>query len=135
MRESCYTLAIKALKHDSAAYAALQKRFQDHPGWIIACDFDGTLCRSAWPDIGEANEWVIQALKLCMDLGARAILWTCREYSAKDAAVTWCALRGLYFTAVNENPQDIIDTFGLSSRKIYADEYWDDKAVIPEREA
>ncbi len=30
---------------------------------IIAVDFDGTLCFSAWPDVGEPNDTLISYLK------------------------------------------------------------------------
>lgn len=30
---------------------------------VIAVDFDGTLCKQAWPEIGEANEALILHLK------------------------------------------------------------------------
>ena len=30
---------------------------------VIAVDFDGTLCKQAWPEIGEENEILIEHLK------------------------------------------------------------------------
>lgn len=129
MRESCYDLARRALAGSACAMESLKERLESHP--IIACDFDGTLCRSVWPEIGEECRETLAAAKLCASLGARLILWSCRELDALEAAVEWCGERGLRFAAVNDNPQEIRDAFGVNSRKIYADEYWDDKAVAP----
>lgn len=95
---------------------------------IIAVDFDGCLCKNAWPEIGMANLDVIRDLQQIQQMGNWIILWTCRCGKALEEAVAWCAKHGLYFDAVNENMPNVIRDFGQDSRKIYADEYWDDKA-------
>ena len=51
-------------------------------GIIIAVDFDGTLCKNCWPDIGEPNHKLIDYLMECYFNGAKLILWTCREGGA-----------------------------------------------------
>jgi len=97
---------------------------------IIAVDFDGCLCKNAWPEIGEANRDVISDLIVMRNLqGYKLILWTCREGEALQAALDWCARYGLKFDAVNENLPEMNAQYGNDSRKIGADEYWDDKAV------
>lgn len=96
---------------------------------IIAVDFDGCLCRNDWPNIGLANLDVIEELKEIQKRGNWLILWTCRRGEALEEAVAWCAKHQLYFDAVNENMPSIIRDFGADTRKIYADEYWDDKAI------
>ena len=96
---------------------------------IIAVDFDGCLCQNAWPEIGEAREDVISALLERQRRGAKIILWTCRVGERLDAAVQWCVEHGIAFDAVNANLPVNIAAFGNDCRKIYADEYWDDKAV------
>lgn len=98
------------------------------PG-IIAVDFDGCLCKNAWPNIGAPNTAVIEELKRRRSAGCRLILWTCRENSALEAAIAWCAEHGLEFDAVNSNLPDQNKLYGNDSRKVGADEYWDDKAV------
>ena len=96
---------------------------------IIAVDFDGTLCEDRWPEIGRANEPVLSRLRRAKTLGrAKIILWTCRAGKELTEAVEWCAARGIIFDAVNENLPEIRETFGKDTRKIYADEYWDDRA-------
>lgn len=97
---------------------------------IIAVDFDGTLCENKWPDIGFANHKLIFELKVERDNGAKLILWTCRTGEKLAAAVAWCAELGLEFDAVNQNIPEMIEEFGEDTRKIYADEYIDDRANI-----
>lgn len=101
---------------------------------IIAVDFDGTLCRGAWPEIGEPNTRLIEDLKRRKKQGDKIILWTCRVDEMLTAAVEWCRAFGLEFDAVNENLPETIEYFGNDSRKIYADEYIDDKSPTVKHE-
>lgn len=97
---------------------------------IIAVDFDGTISKGHWPDVGPANMPVINALLERQRSGDRIILWSCRGGDELDAAVSWCRIYGLEFDAVNENLQDVLERWGFKdTRKVFADEYWDDKAV------
>lgn len=96
---------------------------------IIAVDFDGTLCENKFPDIGPPRLDVIQKLLEEQRAGARVILWTCRRGVELLAAIYWSLDHGLAFDGVNENLPEIIAEFGGDTRKIYADEYWDDKAT------
>ena len=95
----------------------------------IAVDFDGTLCRAAWPNIGAPRWEIINAVKREAAQGSAIILWTCRTgallHNAVLAAMSW----GIRFDAVNANLPEHIAAFRGDSRKIYADEYWDDQAV------
>lgn len=95
---------------------------------IIAVDFDGTLCENAWPGIGEPNLRLIAYLKQQRRQGAKLILWTCRADEELMRAVDWCYWVGLEFDAVNENLPEIIELFGRDTRKIFANEYIDDRA-------
>jgi len=100
---------------------------------VIAIDFDGTLCVDRWPEIGEEIHPVVELAKLERKNGAALILWTCRCGELLDAAVAWCRERGLEFDAVNENLPERVAQYGSESRKISADEYWEDKALGPAR--
>ena len=95
---------------------------------IYAVDFDGCLCRNAYPDIGEPNVRLIRDLMRLRQKGNYIILWTCREGEKLDDAVQWCGRFGLVFDAVNDNLPMIIQAYG-DSRKVYADYYIDDKAT------
>ena len=100
---------------------------------IIAVDFDGTLCFSAWPDVGEPNNPLISYLKRQQKAGNKLILWTCRSGAALDKAVSWCReVADLEFDAVNDNVQEVIDYYGNNSREISCDIYIDDRACVPD---
>ena len=99
---------------------------------IIAVDFDGTLCDNAWPGIGPARAGVIDYVLGQQMTGAKLILWTNRKGERLEEAVRWCAARGIAFDAVNENLPEIVERFGGDTRKVFADEYLDDKAVLPD---
>ena len=94
---------------------------------IIATDFDGTLCENKWPDIGEPNTELIRYLKRENEQGSKIILWTCREGDRLESAVKWCEEQGIKLAAINANVKEAIDFFGSDSRKIFANEYIDDK--------
>ncbi len=99
---------------------------------IIAVDFDGTLCFSNWPELGDPNVALIEYLKKWKDAGHKLILWTCRAGDPLDAAVTWCKDQGLVFDAINDNLPEIVSLYGNNSRKITCDYYIDDRAFLPE---
>lgn len=97
---------------------------------IMAVDFDGTLCKDKWPEIGEPNSFCIEMVKLFQSSpGYKTILWTCRAGERLEEAVRWCAIHGLIFDAVNENLPEVIEWMGGDSRKIFADVYVDDKGL------
>ncbi len=100
---------------------------------IIAVDFDGTLCEDRWPEIGPANWRIIFALMRRRAEGDKIILWTCREGELLDKAVSWCINHRLHLDAVNANLPEMIEKYGNDCRKVYADEYWDDKALNVEQ--
>ncbi|MCR5356676.1 MAG: hypothetical protein K6E63_04650 [Lachnospiraceae bacterium] len=99
---------------------------------IIAVDFDGTLCYSNWPDVGEPNVPLIESLKRLKNEGNKLILWTCRAGEALDLAVSWCHEQDLTFDAINDNLPEIVEKYGNNSRKITCDYYIDDRAMLPE---
>lgn len=98
---------------------------------IIAVDFDGTLCYSNWPELGEPNKPLIEYLQAQQRSGNKLILWTCRAGEALEKAVSWCKDQNLTFDAVNDNLPEVIKMYGTNSRKITCDYYIDDKAVLP----
>ena len=94
---------------------------------IIAVDFDGTLCENKWPEIGMPNEELIEYLKRRQANGEKLILWTSRNEEQTKDAVEWCKDHGLVFDAVNDNLPEIVEAFGGNCRKIFANEYIDDR--------
>jgi len=95
---------------------------------IIAVDFDGCLVLNRFPEIGEPISETIEALKVEQARGAKVILWTCRRDVHLADAVAWCEENGIRLDAVNRNLAEVVAAFGGDTIKVYADEYWDDRA-------
>jgi len=108
----------------------MKNKYKGYLPYVIAIDFDGCLFRNAWPDITQAKpirrviRWALRAQRR----GAKLILWTCRGGERLKEARRLCLDYGLRFDAINENLPEWNDAFNHDSRKIGADEYWDDKA-------
>lgn len=100
--------------------------------FIIAIDFDGTLVSDNFPHIGTPNESLIRFAKLWRKAGAKLVLWTCRNDERLLDAVAFCSSNGIQFDAINQNIPEVIQMFGGDTRKVYADVYIDDKAVLPD---
>lgn len=97
--------------------------------YIIAVDFDGTLVEDAFPEIGEPRVDVWEEVFTEQSKGSKIILWTSRDNERLKAAVEFCTKRGLHFDAINDNLDECKVLFNNDTRKVYANEYWDDKAV------
>jgi len=132
-KEICYlsrnhTMSSSKLKSDIIKSSGATKEAKDK---VIAVDFDGCICTMNYPNIGEPNWEVINALKDEKLSGTKLILWTCRRDEALQAAVEACSAWGLQFDTVNENIPERLIKYGYSdSRKVSADEYWDDLAKV-----
>lgn len=97
--------------------------------YIIAVDFDGTLVEDKFPEIGEPRYEVWHDLQNAVENGAKIILWTSRDHERLKEAVEFCVERGLHFDAINSNLDECQVLFNNDTRKVYANEYWDDKAI------
>lgn len=95
---------------------------------IIAIDFDGCLCKDAWPAIGKPRKRIIRRAQRAQARGHTLILWTCREGKALIDAIEWLSKQGLCCDYVNVNPPHRIRQFGNDCRKIGYDVLWDDRA-------
>lgn len=98
---------------------------------IVAVDFDGILCKDAFPGIGDPNYEMISLVREIADAGHEVVLWTSRADDRLVEAVRWCEDRGLHFCAVNDNApsnqERYKDLYPNGTRKVYADVYMDDK--------
>lgn len=99
---------------------------------IIAVDFDGTLVSDKFPDIGKPNKFMFELCKRWRNEGYRIILWTCRDGERLKEAVEFCFSQGLFFDAVNCNIPEVQYKYGGDTRKVFADFYIDDKALLVE---
>lgn len=95
---------------------------------VYAVDFDGTLCESLYPKIGNARTEIIDYFKELRENGDKLILWTCRSGDLLDKAIEWCKEQGIEFDAINSNLESSIKLYKNDSRKVHADYYVDDKS-------
>lgn len=94
---------------------------------IIGVDFDGTIVKDQYPDIGPEIPFAIETLKLLHKERHRLILWTVREGKELDEAVRFCTERGIQFYAVNNNYPEEKSSHEGFSRKLKADVFIDDR--------
>lgn len=97
----------------------------------LAIDFDGTVVRHAYPEIGEPVPGAIEWLEIYQRLECRLILWTMRsqENAGVDTltpAVRYLSDAGIKLWGVNQNPGQ---GDWSSSPKAYAHLYIDDAAA------
>lgn len=100
---------------------------------IIAVDFDGTLFEQMeekdWPTPGAPRQAVIDYVLEQQRQGARLILWTNRTGRPLGIAVQKCYEYGIDFDAINANLPEMIEKYDNDCRKVFADEYIDDRAI------
>lgn len=99
---------------------------------IYAVDFDGTIAKTRFPKIIEANKKMIALIKVLQAAGEKVILWTSREGQHLDEAVAFCKSHGIIFDAVNASLPEQLEKWNNDTRKVYADYYIDDKAMTLE---
>jgi len=96
----------------------------------IAVDFDGTIVRHRYPEIGSEVPFATQTLKMLIKDGHKLILWSVREGQLLEDAVEWCRQRGVEFYAVNKDyPEEDTEKNRHYSRKLKADLWIDDRNV------
>lgn len=102
----------------------------EHRQMILGVDFDDTLFLNSFPhNYGQPNWPVIKHVKRRMAEGWYIILVTCRTApDLVNGAVQAAEAVGITFDAVNQNHPDQIAKWG-ECRKIYCDEYIDDKSL------
>lgn len=87
--------------------------------YSLAIDFDGTLCNSSYPKLGEEIAPICNFIRSIMDLDFNLILYTCRHGDNLDDAIVWCAEHDIYFDYVNENPKDRVLLWGDCAKLSY----------------
>lgn len=98
---------------------------------IVSIDFDGTIVKHRFPEIGEPMEDAFEVMKE-LEKEYYLSLNTCREDCKKrkylTEAVDFCKDNGIIFRSINENhPDDEFRDGG--GRKIYAHYYIDDRNI------
>lgn len=96
---------------------------------VVAIDFDGTIVKDKWPEIGKFR-WLARPVLdwLFWSRQHELILYTCRESNLLINACEFLVREGIHFDWINENPERLILKYGTNCRKISADWYVDDRA-------
>lgn len=93
---------------------------------IVAVDFDGTIVKHEYPEIGAPIPGALETLRELQAAGVKLVLWTMRSGDELAAAVAHCEANGVTFFGVNGNPEQGAWT---TSPKAYAQIYIDDAAL------
>ena len=93
---------------------------------VYAIDFDGTIVRNRWPEIGDPYLSVVQYISALQERGDKWILYTMREGEKLQEALKFLEELDLKPDAVNDNLPELQKKFNGNPRKIYADVYIDD---------
>lgn len=92
---------------------------------IYAVDFDGTIVKHAYPEVGEPVPGALDCLRELTASGHQIILWTMRSGKTLEAALLYLAGENIDVWGVNENPEQDWS----ESPKAYAHKYIDDAAM------
>lgn len=95
----------------------------------IAIDFDGTIVEHLYPEIGREIPFATATIRMLIAQGHQVFLWSVREGEHLEAAVQWCAKRGIEFYAVNANYPGETPEDPHYSRKLKADLFIDDRNI------
>ena len=93
---------------------------------IICVDFDGTVVRHRYPDIGPDVPGAVETLKKLVSNGHKLILYTMRSGKELEDAKGWFFDRNITLYGVNENPKQKSWT---TSPKCWAELYIDDAGL------
>jgi len=97
---------------------------------VIAVDFDGVIVYpDRYPDIGEPNVKIIEALNAAQRAGIALTLNTAREGRFLVYALAFCKRHELVFDCVNANHPNWVRRYRNDPRKITATLYIDDHAA------
>lgn len=84
---------------------------------IIAVDFDGTLCESAYPSIGDVMPGAKKSLEELREKGHYIIIWTCRTGELLVNAINWLLEEGIPFDRVNDHDPENLAIYGMAAKR------------------
>lgn len=96
---------------------------------VVAVDFDGTIVRDAYPDIGPLLPAAKNSINsLYTEHNCEIIIWTCREGQDLINCKNFLIKNNINFTTINQNTPSVLHRWNNGDcRKIYADIYIDDR--------
>lgn len=89
---------------------------------FYAFDFDGIIVENQFPNIGPIQKRYVDIMRNLEELSNIIIIWTCRSGEYEKVMRAFLLAEKIPFDFINENP--ILD---YGSRKIFANEYFDDR--------
>jgi len=97
---------------------------------ILAIDFDGTIVKDKFPEIGEPLPGAKEAINRLRHDGYTIIIWTCRKDKKLLEAIEWLVKNEIRYDYINEGCRHNISKHGgTDTRKVYADLYIDDRML------
>ena len=94
--------------------------------FVLAVDFDHTLCDSSYPLCGEETP-IVSFIRSVQDMDVIIIITTCREGKSAEVAKEWLNEHNIHWNYFNENDPARIEIY-KDCRKIYCDMLIDDTA-------
>lgn len=107
---------------------------QEEFKYVLAIDFDDTICISNYPDLGPIKKDAKEVINTLYKEGYGIVINTCREGKALAGAIDWLNENNISYHYINCNFPYLIAKYKADCRKISADMYIDDKNIngIPE---
>lgn len=93
---------------------------------VIGIDFDGTMVKHAYPEIGEELELAVETVLNLIEAGHKIILYTMRSGDRLVEAVKYMEENDIKLYGINENPTQHHWT---KSNKTFCNLYIDDAAL------
>lgn len=98
--------------------------------WVLAIDFDGTICDESFPEIGNLKPNADKYINRLHDEGFHIVINTCRSGRYEGMAHQFLKELGVRYHFMNCNMPYMIDEYGQDCRKISADIYIDNKSLF-----
>lgn len=98
--------------------------------FVVAIDFDGTICEESYPEIGEIKKDAAMYINLLWRLGCNIVINTCRSGIYEGMVEKFLEENRIRYDYINCNMPNLIEEYGRDCRKISADVYIDDKCLM-----
>lgn len=98
---------------------------------VFAVDFDGTIVKAEYPEIGDLIPGALETMQLMRARGHKIIIWTCRHGTHLEAVKAFLKANEVPYDYLNEHYPVFVQAHGYEPRKIFADYYIDDRNITP----
>lgn len=99
------------------------------PKYILAIDFDLTICMSDYPKLGDERYEAGYIIRKLYNEGYGIVINTCREGREVAIAMNWLDDHKIPYDYINCNFPYLVEYYKADCRKISADLYIDDKCL------